>query len=164
MAEQFQLPDVEVALSPRERFAEYLQSRGKRMTQQRQIIVDEVYNRHEHFDADALCEQLQAAERGVGRATVYRTLNELEDAGLLRKMQLSGRSVYEHDYGYPAHDHLHCERCDKLIEFHSDKLQELREAVGREHGFRATGHRLIIQGVCAECSTRRRRIRPLELV
>jgi Fur family ferric uptake transcriptional regulator len=91
-------------------------------------------------------------------------LNELEDAGLLRKMQLKGRSVYEHDYGYPQHDHLHCQRCDKLIEFHSNKLQELREAVAREHGFRATGHRLIIAGICSECAARRRRIRPLELV
>ena len=44
------------------------------------------------------------------------------EAGLLRKMVLGGRAVYEHDYGYPQHDHLHCTECDKLIEFSSDEL------------------------------------------
>ena len=58
-------------------------------------------------------------------------------------MTLGGRAVYEHDYGYPQHDHLYCQMCDKLIEFHSDELAELRDAVAREHNFRVTGHRLI---------------------
>ena len=63
---------------------------------------------------------------------VYRTLNELVEAGLLRKMTLGNRSVYEHDYGYPQHDHLHCTECDKLIEFQTDELAGLlarREAL-----------------------------------
>ena len=37
-------------------------------------------------------------------------------------MTLSGRAVYEHDYGYPQHDHLYCQICDKLIEFSSEEL------------------------------------------
>ena len=61
--------------------------------------------------------------QAVSRPTVYRTLSELVDAGLLREMVLNGRSVYEHDYGYPQHDHLHCEKCDKLIEFSSDEVK-----------------------------------------
>ena len=63
-------------------------------------------------------------------------------------MTLGGRAVYEHDYGYPQHDHLHCTMCDTLIEFQSDELQRIRDAVGREHRFRVTGHRLIVTGVC----------------
>jgi Fur family ferric uptake transcriptional regulator len=101
----------------------------------------------------------------VSRPTVYRTLNELVDAGLLRRMNLGGRAVYEHDYGYPQHDHLHCTICDQLIEFQSDELQRIREAVGREHRFRVTGHRLIVSGVCQDCSSKRhRRQSPLDLV
>jgi Fur family ferric uptake transcriptional regulator len=96
---------------------------------------------------------------------VYRTLNELVEAGLLRKMTLSGRAVYEHDYGYPQHDHLYCQICDKLIEFSSEELQEIRDAVAREHNFRVTGHRLIINGVCHDCSRKRhRRQSPLDLI
>ena len=161
----FDLGDVEVSSSPRERFEEYLQSRGKRMTQQRRIIVEEVFSRHEHFNADELCDLLsQSSKSRVSRPTVYRTLTELEDAGLLRKMVLDGRRVYEHDYGYPQHDHLYCEKCQKLIEFRSEEVAEIRDAVAKQHRFRASGHRLIISGVCSECFRARRRSRRLELV
>ena len=95
---------------------------------------------------------------------MYRTLAELVDAGLLRDMVLGGRTVYEHDYGYPQHDHLHCQKCNKLIEFHSDAVAAIRDAVGREHQFRVTGHRLIITGLCADCRGQRRQTCKLDLV
>jgi Fur family transcriptional regulator, ferric uptake regulator len=166
MSRDFSLGTVDVSLTPLERFEEFLQSRGKRVTQQRRIIVDRVFSHHEHFDADQLLEQLRKEVRGqsVSRPTVYRTLSELVDAGLLRKMVLNDRSVYEHDYGYPQHDHLHCEKCDKLIEFSSDEVKEIREAVARKHQFRASGHRLIIHGICADCSRTKRPARRLDLI
>lgn len=160
----FSLPSVKVALSPQQRFEEFLQSRGNRATQQQRTIVEQVFSRHEHFDADDLLAQLQeATQKKVSRPTVYRTLSKLVDAGLLRKMVLNGRSVYEHDYGYPQHDHLYCQKCDKLIEFSSEAVKSIREAVAREHRFRVLGHRLIITGVCADCS-RPKRSRPLDLI
>jgi len=167
MSSGFSLSEVQVSSSPQERFAEFLQSKGKRITQQRRILVDHVFQRHDHFDAEELIINLAQLPEGpkVGRATVYRTLNELVDAGLLRRMNLTGRAVYEHDYGYPQHDHLHCTMCDKLIEFQSSDLKELRTAVANEHSFRVTAHRLIITGVCAECSSKRHRQQsPLDLI
>jgi Fur family ferric uptake transcriptional regulator len=167
MSTGFALNAVEVASSPQERFSEYLQSRGKRITHQRRVLVDHVFERHDHFDADELIANLARLDEGrkVSRPTVYRTLNELVEAGLLRRMNLGGRAVYEHDYGYPQHDHLHCTICDQLIEFQSDELERLREAVAREHRFRVTGHRLIVTGICHDCSTKRhRRQSPLDLV
>ena len=167
MPNDYSLGSVEVALAPLERFEEYLQSKGKRNTEQRKILVERVFSHHEHFDADTLIEQLPTSgDPGhVSRPTVYRTLGELVDAGLLRKMDLGGRAVYEHDYGYPQHDHLHCTQCNKLIEFQSGELTDLREAVAREHGFRVSGHRLIINGTCAECMrTRRRNRRPVDMI
>jgi Fur family transcriptional regulator, ferric uptake regulator len=166
MSESFALEKVEVALTPQQRFDEYLQSRGKRATQQRRLILQQVFSQHEHFDADDLLAQLMksGAGRKVSRPTVYRTLVELVEAGLLREMPLAGRRVFEHDYGYPQHDHLYCQKCKRLIEFSSDALKELREAVAREHQFRPTGHRLIVFGVCSECGKPKRRPRALELV
>jgi Fur family transcriptional regulator, ferric uptake regulator len=106
----FALSAVKVSSSPQERFSEYLQSKGKRITQQRRALIDHVFERHDHFDADELIANLARVDLGgkVSRPTVYRTLNELVEAGLLRRMNLGGRAVYEHDYGYPQHDHLHC--------------------------------------------------------
>ena len=166
MSNDFSLGTVEVALSPLKRFEEYLQAKGMRITQQGRIIVEQVASRHEHFDADQLLADLKTnPEVGkVSRPTVYRTLSKMVDAGLLHKMVLGGRAVYEHDYGYPQHDHLHCQDCNKLIEFSSDELIRIRDAVAREHQFRVTGHRLIVSGICVGCRAARQRKRRLDLV
>ena len=160
------LQPLEVALSPQERFEEYLQTRGLRQTAQRKFLTEDVFSNHEHFDAEELIERLprRGETNYVSTATVYRTLREFVDAGLLRSFQLHGRTVYEHDYGYPQHDHLYCTRCRTLIEFQSDELVNLRDAVASEHGFRVSGHRMIIQGVCRECSRSRRTKRKQDLV
>ncbi|MCA9176822.1 MAG: transcriptional repressor [Planctomycetales bacterium] len=153
------LPPVEVALTPQERFEEYLQAKGMRNTEQRRILIDHVFSHHDHFDADSLMDQLpsKGSKGYVSRPTVYRTLNEFVDAGLLRRFELDGRSVYEHDYGYPDHDHLHCTSCQKLIEFQSEALTKALESVAAEQRFRVSGHRLIVSGICDECSRARRR-------
>jgi Fur family ferric uptake transcriptional regulator len=167
MPDNHSLGTVQVSLTPQERFEEYLQSRGMRNTEQRRILVEYVFSHHQHFDADQLIAQLPAKgePQYVSRPTVYRTLAEFVDAGLLRKFELDGRSVYEHDYGYPQHDHLYCKQCHRLFEFKSDDLVELRDRVAREQNFRVTGHRLIVHGVCAECvKSRRRTKRKVDLV
>jgi Fur family ferric uptake transcriptional regulator len=153
MSGSFSLGSVDVKLSPAERFAQFLQSRGKRITQQRRLIVETVFSHHDHFDADELMEHLQdlIARRQVSRPTVYRTLSELVEAGMLQKMALGGRGVYEHEYGYPSHDHLYCQVCNKLIEFHSQQLERIRDEVAKEHQFEVVGHRMFITGICADC-------------
>ncbi|MFO0913486.1 MAG: transcriptional repressor [Pirellulales bacterium] len=175
MAGTFGLGSVEVALSPLARFEEFLQSRGKKLTRQKKALVEHVFSRHEHFDAEVLIAELtrqhapgsgsELAGQRVSRPTVYRVLAELVDAGLLRKMTLRGRTVFEHDYGYPQHDHLYCSRCERLIEFQSDELARLRDAVAAEHRFQVTGHRFIITGLCQDCrSATRRGHRPLDRI
>lgn len=159
MSDSAPLGKVSVSLTPQERFEEFLQSRGQRNTEQRRFLVDRVFSNHEHFDVDSLIEQLprKGQDNYVSRPTVYRALKEFVDAGLLRCFQLEGRSVYEHDYGYPQHDHLYCTRCQKLIEFTSDEIMQIRAQVATQHSFRVTSHRLIIQGVCQDCSRRRKK-------
>ena len=77
MSNDFSLGEVHVSLSPQERFEEYLQSRGKRITQQRRALVDYIFSRHDHFDADELIASLSQRPDGdvISRPTVYRTLN-----------------------------------------------------------------------------------------
>ena len=162
----FSLGEVHVASSPTVRFEEFLTSRGKRITQQRKFLVEKVFSRHEHFEADDLVEELARGQESckISRPTIYRTLSEMVGAGLLRQVSLPGRTVYEHDYGYPQHDHLYCTRCRKLLEFQSDALMKLRDEVAAEQGFRVSGHRMIIQGICRDCSKRRRKKRKQDLV
>jgi Fur family transcriptional regulator, ferric uptake regulator len=152
----FSLPSVQVPLSPMERFADFLRVRGKRLTSQRRWIVEQVFSHHDHFDADELMGHLaeRIARRELSRPTVYRTLGELVEAGLLRKMALGGRGVFEHDYGYPSHDHLYCQVCNRLFEFHSDALEKLRDVVARQHDFHVSSHRMFVTGTCSACRRR----------
>ncbi len=160
------LQPLDVSLSPQERFEEYLQTRKLRQTSQRKFLIDAVFQEHDHFDADELIDRLprRGKKNYVSSATVYRTLREFVDAGLLNSFQLDGRTVYELDYGYPQHDHLYCARCRKLFEFQSELLTTIRDEVAAEKGFRVSGHRMIIHGVCRQCSKNRRKKRKQDLV
>jgi Fur family ferric uptake transcriptional regulator len=76
----------------------------------------------------------------------------LEEAGLIRKVaRQDDREIFEHDYGYPQHDHLICRQCGKLIEFHNDEINDVLAEVARRYDFRMEGHRLEVQGLCDEC-------------
>jgi Fe2+ or Zn2+ uptake regulation protein len=95
------------------------QPKPQRFTDQQRDMVRFIFSQHNHFDADQLIDAMKKADLEVSRATVYRTLGKLVDAGLLRKLEIGPRMCYEHDYGYPQHDHLYCQQCHKLIEFAS---------------------------------------------
>ena len=160
------LPAVPVAQSPEDKFREYLTSRSKaqRFTGQQRDLVRHVFAQHNHFDAEILIDELRAAGLRVSRATVYRTLNKLVDAGLLRRLDLGQRTYFEHDYGYPHHEHLVCERCNRIIEFQSPALDGLLRETCSSHHFQSSGHTLIIRGVCADCNRARAANRRLDLI
>jgi Fur family ferric uptake transcriptional regulator len=151
------LPAIAVSQTPENKFREYLASRPKpqRFTGQQRELLEHVFARHSHFDVEQLIENLKSAGKHVSRATVYRTLSKLVDAGLLRRIELGSRTVFDHDYGYPSHDHMVCEQCGIMIEFQSEALEAvIREVVGQQQ-FRPSGHSLVIRGVCAECNAAR---------
>ena len=149
-----------------ERFEEFLQAKGGRITQQQRFIVEQVFQQRTHFDADELYDAMRqgsdsAQAKSLGKATVYRVLSKLVEAGILVKMDLEGRAVYEQDYGYPSHDHMHCQKCSRLVEFRSEQINQICEAMAKEHGFRVSSHQLIVTGICRECSTTPAKKRPL---
>src|SRR3984893_16544265 len=140
-----------VADRPEDKFREFLEIRGEKLTEPRRILIRHIFDSHKHFDADELVADLRGANRKVSRSTVYRTLRLLVEAGLLRELRLTNRTAYEHDYGYPSHDHLHCSQCNKVVEFRNDDIRRISDAVSREHGFRPVRHRFVITGVCPAC-------------
>jgi Fur family ferric uptake transcriptional regulator len=161
-----QLPAVEVSQSPESKFREYLASRPRpqRYTEQQRDMVRYIFSQHNHFDADQLIDDLKRAGFQVSRATVYRTLNKLVDAGLLRRLDVGPRMYYEHDYGYPQHEHLFCQMCHKMIEFQNPAIDAVIQEVCRQHNFQTSGHSFIIRGTCAECNRARVTKRRLDLV
>jgi Fur family ferric uptake transcriptional regulator len=149
------LGTVEVAVSPEEKFREFLATQSQRMTRERAIIVEEVFASHEHFDADQLIGRLAQRSDGrrVSRSSIYRTLSLLEEAGLIRKVaRQDDKDVFEHDYGYPQHDHFICGRCGTLIEFHDERIAAVLDEMSRLHNFRMEGHRMEVYGLCGKCA------------
>lgn len=148
------LPSVAVSQSPEERFREFLTSRPKpqRYTDQQRELVRHIFEKHSHFDTDELLAELKKAERTVSRATVYRTLAKLVEAGLLRKIEIGARTVYDHDYGYPWHEHLVCSNCGTMIEFTHEGIVEAVQGVAAQKQFRVAGYDLIVRGSCAACN------------
>jgi Fur family ferric uptake transcriptional regulator len=161
-----ELPAVEVSQSPESKFREFLASRAKpqRYTEQQREMVRYIFAKHNHFDADQLIDEMKHANLGVSRATVYRTLSKLVDAGLLRRLEVGPRTFYEHDYGYPQHEHMFCERCHKMIEFQSPAIPNVLREVCRQNNFQSSGHTFIIRGVCADCNQARVTKRKLDLI
>jgi Fur family ferric uptake transcriptional regulator len=160
------LPAVAVSQSPEDKFREYLASRPRpqRYTSQQRDMVRFIFSQHNHFDADELIDAMKHEGLDISRATVYRTLLKLVEAGMLRKLEVGKRMCYEHDYGYPQHEHLRCDVCKKMIEFQSPALDGVLREVCRQQQFNASGHTLIIRGTCAECNRSRMTKRMLDLV
>jgi Fur family ferric uptake transcriptional regulator len=159
-----ELSPLQVTESPEEKFREYLEIRGEKLTEPRRVLVNHIFNNHKHFDADELVSDLRESGRRVSRSTVYRTLRLMVDAGLLRELRLTNRSAYEHNYGYPSHDHMHCTECGAIVEFRNDEIRKIREQVGQQFGFRTDNHRFVITGQCSDCLKARGRRRKLDQI
>lgn len=160
------LPAIEMSQSPENKFREYLASRPRpqRFTEQQRDMVRFIFSHHSHFDADQLIDELKRNSFSVSRATVYRTLTKLVEAGLLRRLELGSRSFYEHDYGYPQHEHMVCQKCGKMIEFQNAAIEQAIQEVTRQNQFQTSGHTFIIRGTCSECNQARVTKRRLDLV
>jgi Fur family ferric uptake transcriptional regulator len=161
-----QLPAVQVSQSPEDKFREYLASRARpqRYTEQQRDMVRFIFAQHNHFDADQLIDEMKGAGFRVSRATVYRTLAKLVDAGLLRRLELGPRMFYEHDYGYPPHEHIYCQKCGRVFEFQSPAIEIIIREVCQQHSFQTGDHTFIIRGICGECNRARVTKRRLDLV
>jgi Fur family ferric uptake transcriptional regulator len=126
---------------------------GKRSTKRDRILS--IFLRQKgHLSADDLCDLVRREEAGIGRATVYRTLQWLVGAGIARKVDFGeGRSRFEPTYRHPRHYHLVCETCHRSSEFLSSDIESLIEEVADARSFKATHTVVQIFGTCEECRT-----------
>lgn len=131
---------------------QHLRKSGFRWTSQRALIVRLALETHDHFTAEELLDRCRRVDPKVSRATVYRTLSVLEDAGFVEGLEtLDGGRRFEHVLGHERHDHMVCLRCEKIIEFRDDELQRRRELAAKRVGFRIERHSLRMYGICNEC-------------
>jgi Fur family ferric uptake transcriptional regulator len=129
---------------------------GKRSSKRDRIV--QVFLRQEgHVSADDLFERVRKEVAGIGRATVYRTLQWMVDAGIARKVDFGeGRSRFEPSYRHPRHFHLICNTCHSSSEFLSSDVESLIEEIAGARNFEAAQSVVQIYGTCEQCRTGRK--------
>ena len=132
-----------------------LPSGGKRSTKRDRIL--NIFLRQEgHLTADDLSGLVHREDPQIGRATVYRTLQWMVDAGVARKVDFGeGRSRFEPSYRHPRHFHLICTACHRSSEFLSSDVEAFVEEVAAARKFAAAQTVVQIYGTCEECRTGR---------
>lgn len=106
-----------------------------------------------HMSAEEVYKSLIEQGEDVGLATVYRVLTQFEQAGIVERHNFENNlSVFEITQD-EHHDHLVCDGCGKIIEFHNDVIEKEQLKVAKEHGFKLSGHALVLYGICSnkEC-------------
>jgi Fur family ferric uptake transcriptional regulator len=131
-----------------------LRPAGGKRSSKRDRILSIFVRQKSHLSADDLCDLVRREEPGIGRATVYRTLQWMVGAGIARKVDFGeGRSRFEPSYRHPRHYHLICENCHRSSEFLSSDIESLVEEVADARNFSATRTVVQIFGICDECRT-----------
>lgn len=136
-----------------ERFRRFLSDHDLKLTAERRAILREFYDIHEHIEADELTFRLRRAGVRVSRATIYRTLDLLVQAGLARRIRLGkDHAYYEHILGREAHEHMICLGCDRIIEWLDPELTRLVFRNCQEQSFAPARHSLQVFGYCQDCA------------
>lgn len=141
-------------------FRRYLHGRKLKFTPERAMILDAVLRQKGLFEAEKLLSELDRLGHRASRATTYRTLSHLQDAGILKQVFFDNKqSYFEVIAGRQAYDYLICVATGRVIEFSSEKVRKLREEICREHGFSPLSHQFHIFGLSPEAAAEQARER-----
>ena len=131
-----------------------LRPAGGKRSSKRDRILSIFLRQKGHLSADDLCDLVRREDAGIGRATVYRTLQWMVNAGIARKVDFGeGRSRFEPAHRHPRHFHLVCNNCHRSSEFLSSDVEGLVEEIAAARSFDATQTIIQVFGICEECRT-----------
>ena len=126
-------------------FRRYLRSQDLKYTPERADILDAIIAEDGLFEAESLMDSMRSDDHRVSKATLYRTVKLLREAGIIQEVTIDGKqSHYQLIYGRKPIDALVCMRTGKRIEFSSEEVVTIRNKICKEHGWNPAGHRFVI--------------------
>ena len=127
---------------------------GRRVTLQRQIVLDVIETAEKHLDAETIFQRAREKDSNISLATVYRTLAVLTEMGLVDRSYLARNHEREHyePVGAPKHHHFTCLDCHQVIEFQSPGLSQLIGQLQEELGVEVLHACICVEGYCSECT------------
>lgn len=136
-----------------EHFKILLKKNKLKFTHQREIILRTLYNHDEHYSPEDLYYfiKTQYPKLNIGIATIYRTLNLLEDACMATSISFGTEGKKYELANKPHHDHMICNTCGQIIEFESEKMEKIQLQVASKYHFTITNHLMQLQGICGHC-------------
>lgn len=126
-----------------------------RMTHQREIILRELQRSKQHLTADELYDLVKKVMPRISLATVYRNLAILSGAGVIGKLEMSGRQK-RFDSEPKDHDHIYCAVCHRVDNLHIEGTGDIIRDMEAVEGYLVTGYRLEIIGICKSCQKKRK--------
>jgi len=132
---------------------EIIKDRGLKYTKQREVIFETILNSDEHLNADDLNTIIskEHPDLKIGIATIYRALSFLEEVNLISSIALSDDGKKFEANLKDHHDHIICVKCNNIIEFVSDEIEEAQKKIAKENGFKLLDHTMYLYGICKDC-------------
>jgi Fur family ferric uptake transcriptional regulator len=143
-----------------------LKNKGMKYTEQRAIILQILLSIDDHLHAEEVLDIIKEKypEQNIGIATIYRTLNFLEEVNLISSISFGkDGKKYEGNKDH-HHDHIICTSCGKIVEFVDDEIEEKQEKIALENGFVITDHTMQIFGICSSCQQKNNNTRITKIV
>ena len=130
----------------------YLKEAGLRFSPGRQVVFRQIIESHGHFTAEEIAKVCASLQPIVSRATVYRALHEILEAGVIRETAFGDKHQhYEHLYDEKEHHHAQCVRCHQFIEFPDLGEDKRYHPILEKKGFKIIGHEMHFYGICKDC-------------
>jgi Fur family ferric uptake transcriptional regulator len=127
-----------------------LREKGYRLTPQRELVLGAVMSL-EHATPEQVCAEVQRTASGINISTVYRTLELLEELGLVRHAHLGHGAPSYHPAGHHEHLHLVCRDCGAVSQVGMDVARDLTDRLAADVGFRVDLEHFAIYGRCRNC-------------